>query len=93
MSLVDHYLTIKLQEVIIQMEENPLGLFLIHIDNGSVALFMTLKMAFLWVIYFILLMLYKVKRVYAIIPLIFLSLVQLILVFYFFHDPDNATPM
>jgi len=86
-SLVDHYLTIKLQETILTAEKNPLGIFLIKADNGSVALFMTLKMAFLWVIYFFLLNIYKVKKIYALVPLAFLSIFQLILVFYFFWEP------
>lgn len=85
-SMVDHYLTIKLQETILTSEKNPLGLWLIKLDGGSVALFMTLKMTFLWFIYFILLNLYKVKKIYAIIPLIVLSIVQLLLVIYFTLD-------
>jgi hypothetical protein len=92
-SLVDHYLTIKLQETILTAEKNPLGIILIEADNGSVALFMTLKMAFLWVIYFFLLNIYKVKKIYALVPLAALSIVQLILVFYFFEVPKfTGTP-
>lgn len=92
-SLVDHYLTIKLQETILTAEKNPLGIILIEADNGSVALFMTLKMAFLWVIYFFLLNIYKVKKIYALVPLAVLSIVQLILVFYFFEVPNfTGTP-
>ena len=89
MSMVDHYLTIKLQETILTEEKNPLGVLLISLDNGSVALFMTLKMTFLWLIYFILLELYKVKKIYAIIPMIVLSIMQLFLVFYFFSVAEN----
>ena len=89
-SMVDHYLTIKLQETILIEEKNPLGVFLIHIDDGSVALFMTLKMAFLWLMYFSLLELYKVKKIYAIIPMIVLSIVQLILVLYFLSTPEGS---
>jgi len=91
-SMVDHYLTIKLQETILTDEKNPLGVYLIHLDGGSVALFMTLKMAFLWLMYFILLELYKVRKKYAIIPMIVLSIIQLILVFYFLSTPVR-TPM
>lgn len=86
-SMMDHYLTIKLQEVILDTERNPLGLWLIHLDGGSVALFMTFKMSFLWLIYFIVLFLYKVKRTWAIIILLSLSFFQLLLVFYLFSDP------
>lgn len=78
-SMLDHYLTIKLQESILVDEINPLGIFLIKLDGGSVALFMTLKMAFLWLIYFILLELHKINKLYSIVPLIFLSLFQLML--------------
>ena len=82
-SMVDHYLTIKFQDTILGDEKNPIGLFLIHLDGGSVALFMTLKMIFLWLIYFILVKLYMINRVYSITALLVLSLIQLILFMYF----------
>ena len=44
-SMVDHYLAIKLQDVMLEFEWNPLGILLIRLDGGSVALFMTIKMA------------------------------------------------
>jgi len=82
-SMLDHYLTIKLQSTILGEEKNPIGLFLIRIDEGSVALFMTLKMLFLWVIAGVLLTLYQFKKRMAYAGVIALSIVQLWLVSYF----------
>ena len=83
-SLVDHYLTIKLQEGILDAEQNPIGKFLMRIDGG-VALFMTTKMLCLWVIFFILLSIYKDSKIKAYICVAALSIVQLLLVVYFLY--------
>ena len=81
-SLVDHYLTIKLQEVILEAEKNPVGKFLIELDDG-VALFMTIKMLCLWIIFFILLSIYNDSKIKAYICTIVLSIAQFLLVLYF----------
>lgn len=86
-SMVDHYLTIKLQQSIILHEKNPLGLLLIGADHGSVALFMTVKMMGLWLIFFITLGLYRWKKPYGLSAMLLLSLIQLYLVMYLFHSP------
>ena len=41
---VDIYWLIKNSEVILEYEKNPMGTWLINKDNGSVALFTSLKM-------------------------------------------------
>ena len=81
-SLIDHYLTIKLSDTIIDMERNPIGVFLIDLDGGSVALFMTLKMLFLWVIFGIILLMYRWKKCYAWIALKTLAMIQTFLLLY-----------
>ena len=43
-SCYDVYASIKYQEVLYSNEENPIGRWLIRLDNGDVALFMTVKM-------------------------------------------------
>ena len=58
-------------------------IFLIRLDGGSVALFMTIKMGFLWVIAGIILKLYEYKKKYAYAAIGVLSLLQLILIFFF----------
>jgi hypothetical protein len=83
-SMLDHYLTIKLQQTIIQDEQNPIGRFLIELDSGSVALFMTIKMACLWVIAGIILSMYKDNKIRAYVCVIALSITQLLLLLYFF---------
>tara|TARA_R100000008_G_scaffold37773_1_gene21515 strand:+ start:58 stop:405 length:348 start_codon:yes stop_codon:yes gene_type:complete len=82
-SLLDHYLTIKLQDTIIGEEKNPIGLFLIIADGGSVALFMTLKMFFLWAIVMIVLFLYRIKKSYAYVSLTSLCIAQAFLLYFF----------
>ena len=81
-SLVDHYFTIKLQDTILEEEQNPLGRSLILLDEG-VALFMTVKMLCLWVIFFILLSIYRDSKLKAYICVSVLSIVQAGLVIYF----------
>jgi hypothetical protein len=41
---VDLYLIIRFQQVIINEEKNPIGVWLIEMDNGSIALFSAAKM-------------------------------------------------
>lgn len=82
-SMLDHYLTIKLSKTIIEEEKNPLGSMLLQMDHGSPALFMTVKMAGLWAIFFILILTYRWRPKAAIISLIILSLIQLLLVVFF----------
>ena len=83
-SLIDHYLTIKLQDTILEEEQNPVGKFLILIDNG-VALFMTIKMLCLWIICIILLSIYKDSKIRAYVCITALSIVQLLLIIYFLY--------
>ena len=81
-SLIDHYLTIKLQDTILEEEQNPVGKFLIELDDG-VALFMTIKMLCLWIIFFILLSIYNESKIKAYICTIALSITQFLLILYF----------
>jgi hypothetical protein len=85
--MIDHYYTIKLDHYILIEERNPVGLYLINLDGGSVALFMTIKMISLWGIAGILIYLYKYKTRYAWAGIISLSIVQTLLLYYFFLSP------
>ncbi len=87
-SMVDHYLTIKLHREIMLHEKNPIGLLLLDADGGSVALFMTVKMIGLWLIFFITLGLYRRRKAYGLSAMLLLSLIQLALVVYFFKEPS-----
>lgn len=87
-SMLDHYLTIKFQDTIMTDEINPFGRFLLRLDGGSVALFMTLKMLFLWVIAAIILSLYQIKKRFAYACLLALSMVQLFLIYVFLSLPQ-----
>lgn len=82
-SMLDHYMTIKMQETILDYEQNPIGSFLISLDSGSVALFMTAKMMCLWIIASIIISTYQESRVKAYIYAIVLCIVQFLLLLYF----------
>ena len=84
-SMLDHYYTIKLQENILDYEQNPIGTFLIKLDSGSVALFMTVKMICLWILVITIITLYNIKKLYAYISLISLCIAQLLLIIYFLY--------
>jgi len=87
-SMVDHYLTIKLSQTIMQDEKNPIGRWLLEVDGGNPALFMTIKMICLWIIFLSCLKIYQWKPRNCLIVLSVLSLAQLLLVFYFSYDPQ-----
>ena len=80
-SLLDHYLTIKFQDVMRDVEQNPIGNYLM--DQGGVELFMTTKMGCLWIVYCILLSIYQDSKIKAYICALALSAAQLLLVLYF----------
>lgn len=87
-SMIDHYLAIKLSETLHQEERNPLGLLLLELDGGNPALFMTIKMAGLWIIFFSTILLYKWRKIYGLIALQMLALIQLYLLMYFIKIPQ-----
>jgi hypothetical protein len=83
-SMIDHYLTIKLSATINQEERNPIGIFLLELDRGSPALFMTTKMICLWIIAILTYKIYQWRPHVAIVSLVSLSIVQLILIIFLF---------
>jgi len=82
-SMLDHYLAIKFQENLLSYEWNPLGILLIKLDAGSVALFMTLKMGFLWGIAAVIVRLYSWKKEAAYASIVALCIVQFLLMIFF----------
>jgi len=87
-SMLDHYFTIKLSATISQEERNPIGKWLLDLDGGNPALFMTVKMASLWVIALIIFKIWTYWRpIWAITCLLVLSIAQLLLVWFFFYTP------
>jgi hypothetical protein len=83
-SMVDHYYTIKLACTINEEERNPIGKALLAADDGNPALFMTVKMMSLWVIFFATIRLYYLRREYAYFTLGTMAVVQLLLVMQYF---------
>lgn len=88
-SMVDHYYTIKLESTIMLEERNPIGIALIEADQGSVALFMTIKMVFLWLIAIIILAVYQYKKWMAWMATVALVVPQTFLILYFLKEPVN----
>jgi hypothetical protein len=86
-SMLDHYWTIKLADTIQEEEKNPIGLWLLELDGGNPALFMTVKMICLWLIFVICLKLYIWRPLSCLISLSILALAQLLLVLYFLFGP------
>ena len=76
---VDMYWLIKNSEVILEYEKNPMGTWLINKDNGSVALFTSLKMLGTFIVITALSVLYRLHAIKTIIVAGILALVQLIL--------------
>ena len=76
---VDINWLIKNSEVILEYEKNPMGTWLINKDNGSVALFTSLKMLGTFIVITALSVLYRLHAIKTIIVAGILALVQLIL--------------
>ena len=81
-SSIDLYWAIKNQCTIAQNEENPIGQYLIQLDQGGVALFMGVKMAGTILALGILIFLYHWRQRYAWVAIISLSLAQFWLLHY-----------
>ena len=76
-SAFDIYMSIKTQEYLLGLEMNPVGRWLIRLDDGDVALFMGIKTAGTTLALGILVWLYFHKRSWAWISIFFVSLMQL----------------
>ena len=81
-SAIDLYWAVKNQHIMIHNEENPIGRYLIGLDNGSVALFMGVKMAGTILALGFLIALYHYKRFYAWLSIIPLTAAQFLLLYY-----------
>ena len=81
-SAIDLYWAIKNQHIMLNNEENPIGRYLIGLDDGSVALFMGLKMAGTILALGLLIVLYHYKKLYAWLSIISLTVAQFLLLHY-----------
>ena len=86
---VDIYWLIKNSEVILEYEKNPVGTWLINKDNGSVALFTSLKMLGTFIVITTLSVLYRLHAIKTIIVAGILALVQLILSLIHISEPTR----
>jgi len=81
-SAIDLYWAVKNQHIMLQNEKNPVGRYLIGLDDGSVALFMGVKMAGTILALGVLIFLYHYKKLYAWSSIIFLTVAQFLLLYY-----------
>lgn len=81
-SAYDLYLAISFSEELIANEQNPLGRYLIKVNNGNIALFMGLKFAGTITCLAILIALYQCKKSWAWICISAITLVQILLLLY-----------
>lgn len=78
-SAIDIYWLVRNSEVILEYEKNPVGTWLINKDNGSVALFTSLKVLGTFIVITTLSTLYYLHAIKTIIMASILALLQLIL--------------
>ena len=81
-SAIDLYWCIKNQHIMLEIEQNPIGHYLIVKDGGDVALFMGVKMAGTILALAILIFLYHYKKFYAWVSIISITMAQFLLLYY-----------
>lgn len=81
-SAIDIYWLIKNADLILHYEKNPIGLWLINKDNGSVALFTSLKVIGTFIVIGTLIVLYKIHAYKTMIIACVLAIFQLFLLCY-----------
>jgi hypothetical protein len=81
-SAIDLYWAVKNQDTMIFNEENPIGRYLIRLDDGSVALFMGVKMAGTILALGFLIFLYHYKSFFAWVSIVILTMLQFYLLYY-----------
>ncbi len=81
-SAVDTYWSFKNQEILLEYEQNPVGRWLILLDGGDVALFMTAKMIGTLVVMCAIPLLYRFRPSWGLTVGISVGTFQLLLFFY-----------
>jgi len=81
-SVYDIYWSFRVQEELFQIEKNPIGKWLIEIDNGSIALFMTLKTVGTLVILSAIPLLYFFRKWWGMFAAIVLAIIQFLVFLY-----------
>ena len=87
---IDTYWLSKNSDIIIQVEQNPIGQYLIELDNGDVSFFIFCKFIGTYISIAILYFLwpYHPKKVNLI--SIAVATLQLLLLFYLYHTPISS---
>tara|TARA_Y100000310_G_scaffold65019_1_gene60540 strand:- start:2142 stop:2486 length:345 start_codon:yes stop_codon:yes gene_type:complete len=82
MSAYDAFWLVKNREFISSIEKNPLGLWLIELDDGDVSIFVSLKLAGTMLALGILALLYRYKRRWAWVCVVSVFIVQVFVIWY-----------
>jgi hypothetical protein len=83
-SAIDIYWSIKIGKALQEVEENPVGKFLISMDDGDPALFMSIKFLGNIAVVLAVIALYQRRRVIAVYVSAALALFQLMLILYLY---------
>ena len=86
-SSIDIYWLSKNRYLIHEYELNPIGQYLLGLDNGDVSLFILCKTLGTYIVITILYILFHYHKRYAIASIIILSIIQIILLFYLSAAP------
>ena len=85
---IDIYWLSKNRDYIVTLEENPLGKYLLNVDNGDVSLFILCKFLGTYVVIAILYYLKNNQIKYVPTIAITLAIAQVFLLFYLYYAPD-----
>lgn len=78
-SMYDVYWSFKTQDVLVEFEKNPIGTWLINMDGGDIALFMTVKMMGTMAVILAIPAIYFARRTWGLIVCVSLAIFQLLL--------------
>lgn len=83
-SAIDTYWICKTRTIIAESEENPIGRYIMSIDNGDIALFILIKFIGTFLSVYIIYLLYRFRTTFAIIVSTVIATLQLILLGYLY---------
>jgi len=86
-SSIDIYWLSKNRDLIHEYELNPIGQYLLRLDNGDVSLFILCKTLGTYIVIASLYILFHYRKRYAIVSISILAIIQIILLFYLSVGP------
>lgn len=83
-SAIDLYFIGKTRTIIEESEENPLGKYLIHLDNGDISIFIAVKFLGTLLALYILFKLHRLQFKYTLFITSVIAIAQILLLIYLF---------